>query len=299
MTISRRTFVKGSLATTAVVAGGPGCGNDVSAAPIVEAEVVDDPTSARYGQIPVAVPMFPELAAVGGAVMLKLSNLPPGQRPFDVPERGVLLIHRGTPDDLPEFVATRADCPHQGCPLGYSAKDGLIECPCHGSRFRAVADASDPKLCVGLVLHPPSQDNLTVFAVKRVGDFVYVDLNSDKSCGVRDDFPAVVGGTITIPVEQYPAIGNVGGSIVGKPAGLDDKLIIARVATDQLIALSAVCTHRGCTVKLQADKAEMHCPCHDSAFAYDGTVLTSPATTPLKKYDVTFDGSVAVVTVAK
>ena len=47
--------------------------------------------------------------------------------------------------------------------------------------------------------------------------------------------------------------------------------------------LSAICTHRGCTV--EATKSELVCPCHGSAFnAVTGAVNAGPAGSPLKKY---------------
>jgi cytochrome b6-f complex iron-sulfur subunit len=46
-----------------------------------------------------------------------------------------------------------------------------------------------------------------------------------------------------------------------------------------LFALSAVCTHLGCTVALTGD--ELTCPCHASRFASDGANLAGPASRPL------------------
>ncbi len=298
MIVSRRSFLKATLATSAVAAGGSsGCGNDVQAAPIVEVTVDDDPRSDRYGQIAVAVPEYPELAAAGGAVTLRIAALAPGDHPFTVPSRGILLVHRGTVDDPPEFIATRSDCPHQGCPLGYSAKDQQIECPCHGSRFRAVADAKDQGLCVGLVTHLPARSNLAVYGAARVGDHVYVDLMKDLSCDALNGFPSVSDGTVTVPIAQFPELGTVGGSVIGKPAGLNDKLIVARVAADQVIALSAICTHMQCDVQLVLEDLDLYCGCHGSAYAFDGKVLAGPAVQPIKRYPVDFDGSTIVITV--
>jgi Rieske Fe-S protein len=299
--ITRRSFVKGTLAVP-VLASATGCGNDVSPAPFVDVTFDDDQTSAGYGQITVPVPRYPDLAAMGGAVMLRVAPptgpAPPEGRPFTVPDKGILLVHRAGPDDPPEFIATRADCPHQGCPLGYSKADKLIECPCHGSRFRAVADASDMSKCVGLVLHPPAGDNLTVYKVSALGDFVTVDLNNADSCGARTDFPPVMDNKITFPLAQYPSLEQVGTPLFGKATGLADKLVVVRVAPDTVIALSAICTHLGCTIGLRTDQMRFHCPCHGSEFAYDGSVLASPAVVPLKKYDVTADATNVVVTVA-
>src|SRR5688572_12615732 len=98
MRITRRTFVKGSAALPVLPVLTAGCGNDVEAAPIVDIEVGDNPADkGTYGIIQVPVPKYPDLAA-GGAVMLRLQALPPGTRPFEVPPKGVLLIHRATAD---------------------------------------------------------------------------------------------------------------------------------------------------------------------------------------------------------
>src|SRR5574341_821733 len=48
-----------------------------------------------------------------------------------------------------------------------------------------------------------------------------------------------------------------------------------------LFAVDAVCTHLGCTVKLESD-ANYECPCHGSRFAPDGAVLRGPASIPLR-----------------
>ena len=44
-------------------------------------------------------------------------------------------------------------------------------------------------------------------------------------------------------------------------------------------ALSARCTHRGCTV--EASGPEFVCPCHRARFAADGAVVNGPARDPL------------------
>jgi len=51
-----------------------------------------------------------------------------------------------------------------------------------------------------------------------------------------------------------------------------------------IYALTAICTHNGCKVRLE-DKG-FSCPCHDSAYDLQGTVLQGPARFPLKHLEV-------------
>jgi len=86
------------------------------------------------------------------------------------------------------------------------------------------------------------------------------------------------------------------------PAGMtfleDRRLFIAR-EQDGLYAISATCTHLGCTVKMvnlsQPKKVqlrgktvevsrEFHCPCHGSKYYGDGTNYAGPAPKPLTWY---------------
>lgn len=86
------------------------------------------------------------------------------------------------------------------------------------------------------------------------------------------------------------------------PAGLtfleDRRIFIAR-EQDGMYAISATCTHLGCTVKMvnlsQPRKVmlrgkqveitrEFHCPCHGSKYYGDGTNYAGPAPKPLSWY---------------
>ena len=69
-------------------------------------------------------------------------------------------------------------------------------------------------------------------------------------------------------------------------------------ADKKLYALSSRCTHHGCTVKDQT--GQFHCPCHNSDFNYDGTVIDGPAqnggSLPRFGISVNSDGHVMVDT---
>jgi menaquinol-cytochrome c reductase iron-sulfur subunit len=59
-------------------------------------------------------------------------------------------------------------------------------------------------------------------------------------------------------------------------------------------ALSAVCTHLGCTV--QREEEGFHCPCHGSVFGKDGENRSGPAPRPLpwRPLALAADGTLAV-----
>ena len=68
---------------------------------------------------------------------------------------------------------------------------------------------------------------------------------------------------------------------------------------DSVRALSARCTHLGCTVTLAADGESLVCPCHGSEYDLEGNVVGGPAPRPLQVLEVEHleDGSCVVVPV--
>ncbi len=61
-------------------------------------------------------------------------------------------------------------------------------------------------------------------------------------------------------------------------------------------AVSAVCTHLGCTVNLVGKG--FHCPCHGSVFTQEGAVVSGPAPAPLAWFELTLsrDGHLVIDT---
>lgn len=59
-----------------------------------------------------------------------------------------------------------------------------------------------------------------------------------------------------------------------------------------LRALSAVCTHLGCTVNWVSDREQLECPCHGSIFdSSTGAVTAGPAPKPLAWYRMSLTDS--------
>jgi glycine/D-amino acid oxidase-like deaminating enzyme/nitrite reductase/ring-hydroxylating ferredoxin subunit len=66
---------------------------------------------------------------------------------------------------------------------------------------------------------------------------------------------------------------------------------VARAEDGGLCAVSATCTHLGCTVRWNDAERSWDCPCHGSRFGLDGAVLEGPATRPLRPVEIPLPSS--------
>jgi Rieske Fe-S protein len=63
----------------------------------------------------------------------------------------------------------------------------------------------------------------------------------------------------------------------------------------QYHALSATCTHLGCTVQYRSDLHEIWCACHNGMYDLDGRNISGPPPRPLQVYQVHVRGDQIVV----
>jgi len=221
------------------------------------------------GDVAIALAQAPELSRPGGAIVAHPDGSP----------GGYLVANTGA-----GYLALRAECPHEGCEVAWVPEDRQVECPCHGSRF-----AGD-----GTVLNPPARANLTGLPAEEdgQGNVVVHLFAGDGTFKER-----VQNGQVSFPVSEFPALANVGGVVLGRPDGFPSPLLLARIAAsggpDAIAAVSAICSHLGCTVLPAAGLVQ--CPCHDSRFDLTGRFLQGPAGTNLLRYAVAFDGTTVTV----
>jgi len=57
--------------------------------------------------------------------------------------------------------------------------------------------------------------------------------------------------------------------------------LLRKPGSSEVQAWNATCTHAGCFVGYVADRKEYYCPCHNSAFAIDGAVISGPPPRPM------------------
>jgi Rieske Fe-S protein len=106
--------------------------------------------------------------------------------------------------------------------------------------------------------------------------------------------PPPITGETRVPLmavgETVPASANLVG-------GLQTPLAVTRVSQGEVIAVSRVCTHEGCTVNLPSSAgATMDCPCHGSRFRTSGQVVNGPASRPLFQFATRIVGGEVVIT---
>lgn len=265
---TRRAFCAvaagGALASNLIQVG---CGNDVQSAPLVPFKIglfkvsqgiitFPDPSAHTLKD-------FPDLTPIGGAVTLAYPS-----------PNNTLVIH--LPDDAsgkPVYAAMQSACPHAQCPLGFNAKDMLVECPCHGSRFTA-----DGQLVKRPAMAAPPLYSVKVITEPSTGQALTLSIDTN-ACRVD----------VTLNFADYPELQVVGGAKVLMPPVTMCPIIVVRKSQTELDALDATCTHAGCTVDWSPGTGDLECPCHGSRYALDGSVLAPPSTVPLRKLTATID----------
>ena len=67
--------------------------------------------------------------------------------------------------------------------------------------------------------------------------------------------------------------------------------LVSRTGTTSATALTAVCTHEGCTIT-GFSGSQFVCPCHGSTFTSSGSVVKGPASRSLQQFNAQVNGDV-------
>jgi cytochrome b6-f complex iron-sulfur subunit len=103
----------------------------------------------------------------------------------------------------------------------------------------------------------------------------------------------IVNGALELTIDATSPLARVGNAVLIEN-GLG-KFLVARTAQDTFVALTAVCTHFGCTI-VRYDNMIYECPCHGSRFGTNGSVVRGPASSPLRQFATRLAGDVLTIT---
>ncbi len=98
---------------------------------------------------------------------------------------------------------------------------------------------------------------------------------------VRAEFD---GALIKIPKAEAAALATPNGVMMVRANNLPMPIVVRNLPNAGLIALSTICTHKGCEVRVLPDAFQ--CPCHGSEYRVDGAVIEGPASQPLQRFVV-------------
>lgn len=114
-------------------------------------------------------------------------------------------------------------------------------------------------------------------ALAACGGADHGDASRDPADGCTDLPPGDDDGWVSVPVEDYPELLEVGGQAsISVPERLL-QVVVAQVAPDCFVAVWRICPHGACDLEWRPDEVDLWCPCHGSRFDLDGTLLQGPA----------------------
>ena len=104
---------------------------------------------------------------------------------------------------------------------------------------------------------------------------------------------SVANGVASISIDSASPLAAVGGAaLVQSTSGM---FLVARTAQNAFTALTAICTHEGCTVSGFENQTYV-CPCHGSRYSTSGTVINGPAPSSLRSFPTQFNNNVLTIT---
>jgi len=111
----------------------------------------------------------------------------------------------------------------------------------------------------------------------------WIELNPEEVQGTDEEFTRVV-----LEYEQKD------GWLTARTRSL---AYVKQVKEDEVIAISASCSHLGCIVTWDDEQKIFKCPCHDGRYDGEGRVVSGPPPGPLRRHKTRMeDGTILLAT---
>lgn len=118
------------------------------------------------------------------------------------------------------------------------------------------------------------------------------------ACGKSGDAPSsgpapVPPANVNFTIDLNANLTTVGASMV------QSGVIVVRLATgntaSSFTAVQVACTHEGTSINFNQSGNNFVCPNHGSTFTTNGNVTLGPASSALKKYNITIAGNIMTI----
>jgi cytochrome b6-f complex iron-sulfur subunit len=103
---------------------------------------------------------------------------------------------------------------------------------------------------------------------------------------------SIAGNAITLNIDAGSPLATVGAAALVNASGRP--FLVARTGQNTFTAMTAICTHEGCTVSTFQSQT-FECPCHGSQYNTSGSVLKGPATRALAQFATSFANNVLTI----
>jgi Rieske Fe-S protein len=97
----------------------------------------------------------------------------------------------------------------------------------------------------------------------------------------------------TVKIDDHQELKNPGGFILLKKTPAGD-LLVTRSGEAEFSALSVVCPHMQCNIKVKSPTL-IQCPCHQSGYKIDGSYISGPAKSGLRRFPVAIEAGVITI----
>lgn len=103
----------------------------------------------------------------------------------------------------------------------------------------------------------------------------------------------LAGGAVSLTIDSASPLASAGNVALVQAGG--QSFLVARTGQDAFNAMTAVCTHEGCTIT-GFSSGRFVCPCHGSQFSTSGQVQAGPANRALRTFTTQFTNNVLTIT---
>jgi Rieske Fe-S protein len=115
------------------------------------------------------------------------------------------------------------------------------------------------------------------------------------ACCLASPLDLMADTPATTTIDAGPLSGYSADGVTATWMKAPTKVAVIRHA-GKLYASSTICTHHGCTIKLDTSSGGVFaCPCHHAGFDIAGNVTHRPAPTPLDRYAIAVDSKGHVI----